>query len=147
MNFNNNNNKFLSLAYGCQDNIAIIRKFDINGISITNLRKDRACYDSVYWKQVMSLDEFCRVLEYLLVANSVDVIAGEFNYDLSKVLSNKLLDHMILYNQVVNEPTDTSGSQIDHVYIKSALLEEFHTKAIVRIVFWKNEVDFTVSRE
>ena len=48
MNFNNNNNKFLSLAYGCQDNIDIIRKFDINGISITNLRKDRACYDSVY---------------------------------------------------------------------------------------------------
>ena len=83
----------------------------------------------------MSLDEFCRVLEYLLVANSVDVIAGEFNYDLSKVLSNKLLDHMILYNQVVNEPTDISGSQIDHVYIKSALLEVFHTKAIVRIVF------------
>lgn len=83
----------------------------------------------------MSLDEFCRVLEYFLVVNSVDVIAGEFNYDLSKVLSNKLLDHMILYNQVVNEPTDISGSQIDHVYIKSALLEEFHTKTIVRIVF------------
>lgn len=135
MNFNNNNNKFLSLAYGCQDNIAIIRKFDINGISITNLRKDRVCYDSVYRKQVMSLDEFCRVLEYFLVVNSVDVIAGEFNYDLSKVLSNKLLDHMILYNQVANEPTDISGSQIDHVYIKSALLEVFHTKAIVRIVF------------
>ena len=131
MNFNNNNNKFLSLAYGCQDNIAIIRKFDINGISITNLRKDRACYDSVYRKQVMSLDEFCRVLEYFLVINSVDIIAGEFNYD----LSNKLLDHMILYNQVANEPTDISGSQIDHVYIKSALLEVFHTKAIVRIVF------------
>ena len=46
-----------------------------------------------------------------------------------------------------------SGSQIDHVYIKSALLEEFHTKDIaqdinfsdhdvVRIVFWKNEVGF-----
>ena len=83
------------------------------------------------------------MLEYLLAANS-------------KVSSNKLLDHMIGYTQVVNEPTHIFESQIDHVYINSALLEELHTKAIiqniyfsdhdvVRIVFQKNDVDFTVS--
>ena len=33
MNISNIDNKFLSLAYGCQDDIAIIRKFDINSIS------------------------------------------------------------------------------------------------------------------
>ena len=33
MNINNIENKFLSLAYGCYDDIAIIRKFDINSIS------------------------------------------------------------------------------------------------------------------
>ena len=39
MNFNNNNDKLLSLAYECQDDIAIIRKFYSNVISIISLRK------------------------------------------------------------------------------------------------------------
>ena len=81
----------------------------------------------VYWKKSISLDEFSRILEYLLVANFVDVITGDFNYDLSKLSSNTLLDHMIGYTQVVNEPTHIYEYQIDHVYIMSASLEEFHT--------------------
>ena len=40
MKFHNNYDKFLSLAYGCQDGIAITRKFDVNGISIISFRKD-----------------------------------------------------------------------------------------------------------
>lgn len=51
----------------------------------------------------MSLDEFCRMFEYLLAVSSVDVIAGGFNHDLSKVLSNQLLDKMTGYTQVANE--------------------------------------------
>ena len=80
----------------------------------------------------MSLDEFSRVLEYLLVANSVEVIAGGFNYDLSKVSLKRLLDYMIWYTQDVDEPMHISGSQTDHAYIKSGLLEEFHTKVTVQ---------------
>ena len=103
----------------------------------------------VYQKKAMSLHEFSRMLEYLLEANSVDVTSRDFNYDLSKVTSNKLLDHMIGYTQAyAYESTHTSGSQIDYVYIKSILLEEFHKKTIVqniffsdhdavRIIFWK----------
>ena len=117
MNFNNNVNKFLSLDYGCQDDIAITRKFDINGTSLVSLKKDS------FLELVFSQDEFCRMLEYLLVANSIDTITGVFNYDRLKVSLNKLLDHMIGYTQVANEPTYTSGSQIDYVYMKSALLE------------------------
>lgn len=40
MDFNNNDDKFLGLAYGCQNGIVIIRKFKISGIFIINLRKD-----------------------------------------------------------------------------------------------------------
>ena len=39
INLNNTDDKFSSLAYGCQDDIAIIRKCDINVIFITSLRK------------------------------------------------------------------------------------------------------------
>ena len=100
MNFNSIDDKFLILAYGCQGDIVIIRKFDINGMSIISLRKDNFT-DRVftlmlaYSKKDVSLDEFSRVLEYLLVANSVEVIAGGFNYDLSKVSLKRFLDYMI----------------------------------------------------
>ena len=100
MNFNSIDDKFLSLAYGCQGDIAIIRKFDINSMPIISLRKDNFT-DRVftlmlaYSKKDVSLDEFSRVLEYLLVANSVEVIAGGFNYDLSKVSLKRFLDYMI----------------------------------------------------
>ena len=40
MIFNNNDNEFLSLAYGSQYDIAIIRKFEINDTSIISLKKD-----------------------------------------------------------------------------------------------------------
>lgn len=56
--------------------------------------------------------------EYLHVENSVDFIAESFNNDLSKVLSNRLLDHMVQCIQVVNEPTLMGGSLINHAYIK-----------------------------
>ena len=80
-----------NLIYGCQDNVTIIWKFDINGISIISLWKDsfsERVFTSplVYRKQAMSLDKFCRTLEYLLIATSVDVPAGGVNYALSLII-------------------------------------------------------------
>ena len=39
INFNNNENKFLSLAYGCKNDIAVLNKFDANGVSILSFKK------------------------------------------------------------------------------------------------------------
>lgn len=64
LNFNNNCKKSLYLSYQHQDDIAITRKFDINGVSIISLRNDnfteRAVFTLaiVYRKQAMSLDKF-----------------------------------------------------------------------------------------
>lgn len=40
LDYINNDDKFLSLTNGCQGEIAIIKKFDINDISIISLTKD-----------------------------------------------------------------------------------------------------------
>ena len=37
----------------------------------------------------------------------------------------------MVYTQGVNQPKHVPGFQIDNVYIKSALLEEFHKNTIV----------------
>ena len=51
------------------------------------------------------LKEFCQILEYLLAANPIDIIAGDFNSDLLKVSTNNLLDCLKEYFQIVNEVT------------------------------------------
>ena len=56
---------------GYQDNVNIIRKFDINTISIISLRKNDFtdwvfALMFVYQKKAMSFDEFRRTLECLL---------------------------------------------------------------------------------
>ena len=38
INFNNNENKILSLAYGCRNAVAVLNKFDANAVSILNLK-------------------------------------------------------------------------------------------------------------
>ena len=51
------------------------------------------------------------MLVYLPTTNSIDFILGDFKYDLSKASSNKPINHMIEYTQVVNEPTHISESK------------------------------------
>ena len=154
--FNNNDDKFLSLAYGSQDGTAIIKKFDINVISIISLINVFILMLVYQKRQCHKMNLVKCWVFILLVANSVDVIVGYFKYDLWKVSSNKLLDHMIGYTQVVHEETQISRSQIDQVCINKGLLEEFHENDIVqnlyfsnydavRIVFHKNKLDFSVS--
>ena len=55
------------------------------------------------------------MLQYLVTAHSIDIIAGGFSYDLLKVLENKLLDIFTDRVEMVNQPTNVSRSLIDHV--------------------------------
>ena len=102
------------------------------------------------------MQEFSELMQYLLAAHSIDIIAGDLNYDLLKVIENKLLDIFTDHVQMVNKTTHISGSLIDHVYIKRTLMEEFFTIATVeniyfsdhdalRIVIKKNAVDFHIN--
>ena len=114
LNFDNKDNKFLSLVYRCQGDIAFIKKLNIDCPSIISLRRD-SFLDRVftlmlvYWKKAISLDEL-RILKYLVAENVVDVIVGDFNYGLSKVLWNKLQGHTIVYTQL---------SMNQHIYLNS----------------------------
>ena len=49
------------------------------------------------------------MLQYSVATYSVDVIAGDFSYQVSK---NKLLDFFTDHVQMVNKPTHISGSLI-----------------------------------
>ena len=64
--------------------------------------------------------------------NSIDIIVGDFNYDLLKVSENKLLGIFTDNVHIVNKLTHISGSLIDHVYIKKTVVAEFSINATVK---------------
>ena len=78
----------------------------------------------VYRKYSMQRQEFFQMLQNLLPTNYVDIVAGDFNFDLLKVSENNLLlNHFIKHAQIVNKPAHISGSLIDHVCINKTLME------------------------
>ena len=90
----------------------------------------------VYRKQSMHMQEFFQLLQYLLATNSIDIIVGHFNYDLSKMLQNKFLDIFADHVQMVNVSKHISRSLIDYAYIKRALIEKIFTDVTVENIYF-----------
>ena len=128
--FNNKENKFLNLAYGCTNDTTVSNKFYTNGVSIFSFKK----YDFanrvfilmlICRKQSLGLQEFSQFMEYLLAVNSIHIIVEDFNYDLLKVSENKILDTFTENVQRINKPTNISGSLTDYGCIKKTLWKNF----------------------
>ena len=146
INFNNSEDKFLNLAYRCRNNVVVSDKVDTNGVSIFSFKKndfaDRVfTLMLVYKNYSMPMQNSFQMLQYLLPTNSVDIVAGDFNFDLLKVSENNLLlNHFMEQAQIVNQPTHISGSLKDHVYIKKTSMEEISANATVETVFNRQTV-------
>ena len=64
----------------------------------------------VYRKQSMHVQEFFQILQYLLATDSIDIIAGDFNYVLLKVSQNKFLGIFTDHVQMINKSKHISVS-------------------------------------
>ena len=62
INFNNNENKSLSLAYWCRNSVAGLDKFDANGASIFSFKK-HAIADRVFTLMLVHRKEYMQILE------------------------------------------------------------------------------------
>ena len=134
MYFNNNENQYLSIAYGCSQSVSVLDHTDHPGFSKVIFLKNSFAKSSftliiLYRKKSQSLESFHEMLRYLLETNDTDFVVGDFNIDafnknihLQRVLSN--------YTQLVKEPTHLSGSLLDHVYVKNSILQEYCVSTI-----------------
>ena len=71
INFNSSEDKLLSLAYRCRNNVAVLDKSDTNGVSIFSFKKHD--FTDVHFNVSlvsMWLQEFFQILQYLLATNS-----------------------------------------------------------------------------
>ena len=60
----------------------------------------------VYRKQSKHIQEIFQMLQHLLATHSIDIIAGDFNYDFLKVSQNNFLDIFTDQLKVVSKPTN-----------------------------------------
>lgn len=79
------------------------------------------------------LKEFFQILEYLLAANPIDIITGDFNSDLLKVSTNKLLDCLKEYFQIVNEVTHNKTTSNKNFKSKLNLIKLIFVASIEKV--------------
>ena len=77
-------------------------------------------------------------MEYSVATNYIDILAGDFNYDLLKVSQNRFLDIFTDHVLMVNKPRHIFGYLIDHVYVKKSLIEEIFTNATVESIYFSD---------
>ena len=92
----------------------------------------------VYRKHLLGVQEFSQIMQYLLVAYSIDITGGNCHYDLLKVTKNKLSDIFADHVQIVNKTTHISGSLIDLVYIKKTLMKHFSINVTVENLLFRS---------
>ena len=137
--YNNSEDKFCSLACLYRDSILILESSDVEGFTTLNILK--ATFSAkplrvllLYRKCSVNPNIFKETFRYLVDSKDVDVILGNFNMNALDInLELEFLSDK--YVMLTNEPTHISGSLLDHVYIKKALLKEFRVNCIVKNIF------------
>ena len=124
--------KFCSLAICTKENIEIEEYEYLAALNIvkfvvldrTTQFKQRIVLP--YRKQRSNIVHFLEGIRYILLSNIIDIVLGDFNINYLKdddVKGLKSLMDSLEYTQVVESATFiSSGSLLDHVYVKSKVL-------------------------
>ena len=141
--FNNNSNKFLSLAYGMHSNLELNDREDFPGLSVLNIVK--GSYSKIPLKLMIlykasnrSLTLLSDYLHYMIDTKVPDIIVGDFNID---AYQESRLSHLLaVYSQFVGSPTHIPGSTLDHMYVKNGLQENNDIKvSMLNIYFFDHD--------
>ena len=97
---------------------------------------------------------FYDYLYYFIEAEEVDIIVGDFNFDVCR--KSRLPQILSEYVPLVEFPIHIVGSTLDHVYVKKSLLEDYEVEIVVlntyfsdhdavRVKISKKDIDFIIS--
>eukprot|EP00111_Clytia_hemisphaerica_P008540 TCONS_00024939-protein len=129
MIFNNDTDKFKSLAIGYKESFSILEHEHVSGFSYLKLKKNTYCDRTfniliLYRSHQETLTSFFSSLHTVLSElKDIDIIFGDFNIDLLKESEEKrnLLYCLQDFNPLVDFPTHVDGGAIDHIFLNSSL--------------------------
>ena len=124
--------KFCSLALCTKSNVEITQYEyfpALNAVKLVALDTNTEFQQTIvllYRKQRSNISDFVEGIRYLLLSDNVDILLGDFNinyFSNDDMKGLQLLKNSLNYAQVVQSPTFiSSGSLLDHVYVKSVAL-------------------------
>ena len=101
------------------------------------------------------LQDFLDSLQSFLFYFKIDVILGDFNidfFDINRQL--RLTNILIEYTQIVDQPSHIDGALLDHVYVRTSLLQKYklnHTVSVAitqimreYLLHYINKMDFEI---
>ena len=133
------NDKFLSLAVCYKDTITLSDTeyfTSINGLRflLNHTSGNALSCLLLYRKHGGNIQQFIACLDYIITSFDIDVIFGDFNIDYfneKNISSLKVLAESLNYVQLVTKPTFvSSGSLLDHVYIKQSISNKMEANVI-----------------
>ena len=138
--YNNNQDRFCSLAFLYRDSLDILNELSLPSFSIITVVKKSFSLQQLtilllYRKNSQEMRVFMETLDYLLLSQSPDVVVGDFNINALKD-NDGLMSTFEEYHQIVSEPTHLAGSLLDHVYIKKPLLDLFSIDCNVETLYF-----------
>ena len=129
MIFNNDTDKFKSLAIGYKESVTILEHEHVSGFSHVKLKKNAYSERTfnillLYRSHQETLTSFFSSLHTVLSElPDIDIIFGDFNIDLLKESEEKqnLLYCLQDFNPLVDFPTHVDGGAIDHIFVNNTL--------------------------
>ena len=128
---------------------------DVNGV-LVDLSKEKIRVNMLllYRPKDMHPLLFCNNLENIVSSHEIKIVLGDFNINFYDEADSKYLRQMMNaanYSQIVEGATFvSSGSLLDHVYVKQSLLDNFkRIKCEVKSVYYSDHdsVQICLSKE
>ena len=135
--FNNNVDRFKSLAIALQSYVSIGDQYHRSGQSFFNVQKKTFSENYLnilllYRSHNVSVEIFLRELSVTLTNNNdVDIVLGDFNMHSS---NSNLMQVMNGYTEIVDHPTHIDGGNLDHVYVRNTLKDKFSIKSVLKCI-------------
>ncbi|MEO2221042.1 MAG: AAA family ATPase, partial [Nitrosopumilus sp.] len=120
--FQNNNDKFCSIAVCYKPEILFEVEYSLSGAIVFTMCKPsfnaiKIKFLFMYRKKEMSLHDFVYVICHCLsYCKNIDVILGDLNFNYFEI-PDYVNDAFLDFEQVISEPTQISGGLLDQIYI------------------------------
>ena len=144
MNFNNNRDKYRSIAFGYSSNMILSNSSDCGSKSVLALKKPAFLGESVkigllYCSPNLLPNLFLENLTSWIDEEKPDILLGDFNLDALCYNSyTRLQQRLENYKLLVSEPTHMDGGLLDHVYIAKSFSTDKVSVTVIKNVYFSD---------
>ena len=147
---NDNADKFQSIGFAYRKDMDVtdIKYSGRSVIQVKNTNVGSFTVILLYRKNQMQLHDFNQQLIHHMQTLTIDIILGDFNINSLASHSDMLSSTLSDYTPIVTDPTCITGSLLDNIYVRTALLNTWNVACSVDSIFFSDHeiIHFEISQ-